>query len=441
MALRCGGGLSDHQLLESFLARGDQAAFEELVRRHGPMVLRVCYRALGNHADAEDAFQSTFLVLARKAADLRARELVGGWLHGVAYRTALRAKAMITRRRGHERRAGESARSEQPIDDHWQDLLPYLDQELVRLPERYRVAIVLCDLEGVTRREAARQLGVPTGTLSGRLTRARRLLARRLVRHGWAPSGAVLAALLTEPSASAQVSSTLTTSTAHAAVLVAQRILTAGAVPARVAALTEGVIKTMLLTKLKAFVGVALLVIVGGGVVGLANGTGAGESATAGPAAQYSPTDDLEALRLEVEALRKGLEATRQRVKILEGRVELLKPKEAAAWPPSKAGGLVPAGPQANPYQLQALEAIGLADPKVNLDQHHQPLDAGTVILGGLKPPQTEDPLGQAQAALKALREARDQDKVWQTADLLEKALKQLKERDKPKSDHPPEKK
>src|SRR5262249_18368629 len=152
-------------LLECFHARRDEAAFEELVRRHGPMVLGVCRRVLGNHHDAEDAFQATFLVLARKGASLRTRQLVGNWLHGVAYRTALRAKAMIAGRQRHEQRAREFARPEPPADDGWQELLPVLDWELDQLPERYRVALVLCDLEGVTRREAARQLGVPEGTL------------------------------------------------------------------------------------------------------------------------------------------------------------------------------------------------------------------------------------------------------------------------------------
>src|SRR5215469_4765515 len=122
--------LSDAQLLARFLEQRDEAAVAALVRRHGPMVVGVCRRVLGNHHDAEDAFQATFLVLARKAASLRSRELVGHWLYGVAYRTALRAKAMTARRRAKEQQAKDIARTEVPADDGFQDLLPLLDREL-----------------------------------------------------------------------------------------------------------------------------------------------------------------------------------------------------------------------------------------------------------------------------------------------------------------------
>jgi len=222
LALRCRGhDVTDSQLLEHFHVRQDEGAFQELVHRHGPMVFGVCRRVLCNHHDAEDAFQATFLVLARKGAALRARELVGNWLYGVAYRTALRAKAMNTRRQKHEQRARQLASPKPPSDDGWQELLPLLDRELNGLPERYRVALILCDLEGVSRRAAARQLGVAEGTLSGRLTRARRLLARRLGRYGLAPSGA-LALVLSQKAASAHVPTSLAASTARAAVLVAR---------------------------------------------------------------------------------------------------------------------------------------------------------------------------------------------------------------------------
>src|SRR5262249_55132640 len=135
-------GQPDRELLECFLSRRDEAAFEAMVRRHGPMVLGVCRRVLGNHHDAEDAFQATFLVLARKAASVGS---LGPWLHGVAYRTALRARTMNARRQAHEQRAKEMARPEPPADDGWQELLPLLDRELDALPERYRAAVVLCD--------------------------------------------------------------------------------------------------------------------------------------------------------------------------------------------------------------------------------------------------------------------------------------------------------
>jgi RNA polymerase sigma factor (sigma-70 family) len=185
-----GVGISDGKLLESFIIRRDEAAFGALVRRHGPMVLGVCRRVLRNAHDAEDAFQAAFLVLARKAASIRQRELLGNWLYGVAYRTALGAKAAAARRRFKERQVSEPAQREAAAEaDVWLDVQPLLDQELSRLPDKYRVPVVLCDLEGRTRKEAARQLGIPEGTLSGRLTTARRRLAQRLTRQGVVLSG------------------------------------------------------------------------------------------------------------------------------------------------------------------------------------------------------------------------------------------------------------
>jgi RNA polymerase sigma factor (sigma-70 family) len=149
-----GGELRDGQLLECFVTRRDEAAFEALVRRHGPMVLGVCRRLLRHPQDAEDAFQVTFLVLARKAKALRQGDLVGNWLYGTACRAAQEVKA--ARRRVQERQVSPMP---EPVTveeaDVWRDLRPILDQELNRLPDRYRVAVVLCDLEGGTRREVA----------------------------------------------------------------------------------------------------------------------------------------------------------------------------------------------------------------------------------------------------------------------------------------------
>jgi RNA polymerase sigma-70 factor (ECF subfamily) len=180
-------------LLERFLARRDEAAFELLVRRHGPMVLGVCRRAVRNEADAEDAFQATFLVFVLKAQSIRPRANVGNWLYGVAHNTALKARAMNLRRRHKEREAGEAGHT--TPDETWSPLLELLDEELSALPARYRTPIVLCDLEGLPYRVAAARLGCPRGTLSGRLTRGRALLARRIARHGLPlPAGALAAA-------------------------------------------------------------------------------------------------------------------------------------------------------------------------------------------------------------------------------------------------------
>jgi RNA polymerase sigma factor (sigma-70 family) len=137
-----GNGLSDAQLLESFLKWHDEAAFESLVIRHGPMVLAVCRRILGNHHDAEDVFQATFLVLVRKAASIRPRDLVGPWLHGVVLRTALKARAMSARRHMKEKHLAKLGQSTSP-DEDWQELVPHLDHELERLPDKYRIPVVL----------------------------------------------------------------------------------------------------------------------------------------------------------------------------------------------------------------------------------------------------------------------------------------------------------
>jgi RNA polymerase sigma factor (sigma-70 family) len=242
-------GRSDGQLLEDFVARRDQAAFAALLRRHGPMVLGVCRRVLGHEQDAEDAFQAAFLVLARKAASLRRRELVGNWLYGVAYRAALEG-------RGARGRVKERPMAEAPepgtADDAavWKDLRPVLDRELSRLPDKYRLAVVLCDLEGRTRRDAARELGVPEGTLSGRLTTARRTLARRLAQRGLALSGGALAAALSQAAASACPPAALVVSTSEAAVGVAAGGA-ASVVSGKIAAVMEGVLKAMLLRKVQ----------------------------------------------------------------------------------------------------------------------------------------------------------------------------------------------
>src|SRR5271166_659097 len=176
--LRDGAGLTDGQLLEDYISRRDEAAFAALVRRYGPMVWGVCRRVLRNSHDAEDAFQATFLVLVRKAASIASRELLANWLYGVAHQTAMKARATAAKRMARERQVTEMPEPEAVPQDLWHDLQPLLDQELSRLPDKYRIAIVLCDLEGKTRKATARQLGLPEGTVAGRLTRGRALLAK-----------------------------------------------------------------------------------------------------------------------------------------------------------------------------------------------------------------------------------------------------------------------
>ncbi len=183
------GSWPDSLLLERFVAQRDDRAFEALVRRHGILVWGVCRRILADHHRAEDAFQATFVVLARRAGALRPGATLAPWLYGVARRTATKARAIAARRQAREQ-AIVADLPARPLAAP-PDLLPVLDHELGRLPERYRTAIVLCDLEGFTRREAATQLGWPEGTLASRLARGRSLLAGRLTRHGFAaPLGA-----------------------------------------------------------------------------------------------------------------------------------------------------------------------------------------------------------------------------------------------------------
>lgn len=254
-----GPGLTDGQLLGCFIAQRDDAAFAALVRRHGPMVWGVCRRLLEQH-DAEDAFQATFLVLVRKAASIVSRERVGNWLYGVAHQTALQARRNITRRRAREKQVMDVPEPAVAQQDLWRDLQPLLDQELSQLPDAYREVIVLSDLEGKTRKEVARQLGLPEGTVGSRLARARTILAKRLTRQGVTSSGGALAAVLSQQVALAHVPASVVDSTIKAAsLLTAGKVAATGAISLKVAALTEGVLKTILLTKLKAAIAVVAL--------------------------------------------------------------------------------------------------------------------------------------------------------------------------------------
>ena len=272
---QCGvtGSKSDEELLRQFVAgTGEfaQAAFRALVDRHGAMVFGVCRRVLGDRHAAEDAFQATFLVLARKAVEIARREQLASWLYGVARRAALQARTRAARRIASEKRLRIMS-SPEGIDEIQQnELRSILDEEVGRLPERHRVVIVLCELEGLSRREAAGRLGVSEGTVSSRLARAKTRLRECLTRRGLALSAATLALALKHDAHAAIVPPALVDSTIRVATIVATGSSLAGVASASVVSLTEGVLTAMLFSKFKfAFIGLVAVTLLAstGGVV------------------------------------------------------------------------------------------------------------------------------------------------------------------------------
>jgi TIGR03009 family protein len=265
------GSVTDAQLLERFVSRRDQSAFELLVWRHERLVFNVCRRVLHDAHDAEDAFQATFLALVRRAGSIGKREAVAAWLYKVAYRVALRVRTAGAQRR---RREGVGVDLDSLPGGHeaateamWRELRPLLDQEVSRLPERYRLPVILCYLEGKTYDEIAQQLGCSRGTVSTWLTRARDLLRRRLGRRGVVLGGGVLATLLAGRAASAVAPPVLVYGTVKAVLPFAAG---KAVVSAKVAALTEGVLHAMMMTRIKTAGAVALMTLIlglGGGLL------------------------------------------------------------------------------------------------------------------------------------------------------------------------------
>jgi RNA polymerase sigma factor (sigma-70 family) len=300
--------LTEAELWDRYVRQCDEQAFATIVRRHGPMVFAVCRRILRNQQDAEDAFQATFLVLVRRAASLQSPCTLASWLHGVARRTALEARATAARRRARE--AAAPARTVMP--EHSPDeLWPILDEELARLTEKYRVAVILCDLEGNTRKEAARQLGWAEGTVASRLARGRCILARRLARRGFTAAVAVPAC----------VSAALVNATVQGAGY--------SAVHSRhIAALAEGVLQAMTFTKLKT-VAIALLIA---GVLTF----GAGALSSWSRATEPAPAQDKQAanqdrLHDQVQQLKRQLQQMQQQLARIEQEAQ---PRKEASWRP-----------------------------------------------------------------------------------------------------------
>jgi RNA polymerase sigma factor (sigma-70 family) len=286
------GELTDALLLDRFIRQRDEAAFAVLVRRHGPMVLGVCRRVLRDAHEAEDAFQATFLVLVRKGAAIARPELLGNWLHGVAYRTARTARARAAPRRDRERRVVDMP-VEATNEVVWRDLRPVLDAEVNRLPELYRVPFVLCYLEGKTNEEVACCLSCPKGTVLSRLARARERLRIQLTRRGLALSAGLLATALAEPVDSTALAAGLIESTNRAALLFAAgRAASAGAISANVLSLTTGVLRSMFLAKLKT---VGMMVLLVSALAGVAAFLGyRGKAAEARMQAADAPRDSDE---------------------------------------------------------------------------------------------------------------------------------------------------
>jgi RNA polymerase sigma factor (sigma-70 family) len=400
-ALRqAGDSLTDGQLLDSFVAQRDEGAFEALVRRHGPMVLGVARRVVGNAADAENIFQATFLVLVRKAASVRPRETLGNWLYGVAYRTALKVRGTAARRRAKER---QMARPQAPEEGVSEELLRLLDKELSRLPDKYRLPVVLCDLEGRPRKQVARQFAIPEGTLSSRLATARRLLAKRLARYGFAVSGGALAAALTTR-ASASVPAPLVVSTVRVGLRVAAGQAVAFTAPV---SLSKEVVKTMFLAKLKLAMG-AVMVVAALGAGGVAYQVGGPRAAQAAP--DGKPVSELEALKRENELLRYNLQLVLEKARALEADVRALKEQAKAATAPRNTINFT------TPLHTTGTFVPLTTQGPVKIWDIHTP------------PSAQQDPVQQAEAALKALRDAKDPEAKRRAADALEAAAKRLRE-------------
>lgn len=283
----------DRELLDRFTARREEAAFAVLVQRHGPMVLRVCRRVLGDATAAEDAFQATFLILARKSASIVKRHSLRCWLCGVAYRVATRAKAADARRCRHEKQASNSAAAQPGDDQSWRELRSVLDEELNQLAEQYRAPLVLCYLEEQTRDQAAQELGLSLRTLDRRLERGRELLRHRLTRRGFAVGVGLFATLILN-NARAAVPATLANSTIPAALDFATgKTAAAGAASA---ALAKEVLNTMIMTKLK----IAAVIVLTVGMLTTATGMLVFPTLFAQEVQRRQQADPVEIARIEI---------------------------------------------------------------------------------------------------------------------------------------------
>jgi RNA polymerase sigma factor (sigma-70 family) len=347
-------GLTEGQLLERFVGCNDEAAFEALIARHGPMVLGVCRRFLRDPNDVDDAFQATFLVLVRRAGTLRRRDLLGNWLYGVAHRVAMRSRAVAARRMaraphgqdvverldaGCGRRNGDASSAGDPEPGSW------LHEEVRQLPEKYRTLVLLCYFEGLSHEEAAARLDCPIGTIKGRLARARDLLRRRLVRRGVTLSASAIAAHLAGADLRAAVPESLKSATLEAARAIAgaagSSIVASSSVSLPVATLADGVSQAMFMTKLKAITITLLLIgaVTTGAIVSAARVTPQGNSFSESPSRSALREAIAEDARLRQDAARKNNGPFGDADSSGAGR----KSESSASSAPGGAGGQAPA--------------------------------------------------------------------------------------------------
>jgi RNA polymerase sigma factor (sigma-70 family) len=369
--------VGDGQLLERFLASGDETAFEALVDRHGPMVLGLCRRMLRDPRDVEDAFQATFLVLVRTGGAIRDRSLVSTWLYRVAFRVARQARAQTLRRRNYEVAVVGLDVATEPDANDMLNVGPVLDQELSRLPEKYRAPLVLCYLEGRTHDQAAEALRCPVGTVRSRLARGRDLLRKRLTRGGYTPTAALLAMnqgatlrLMSESVSPSLVSHTLKLVLRSGSAPTIQ----AGAAAASVLVLTRGVLTTMKLTRLK-WIGLSLLAtgLSAGGAVAVSYARPGGSHV--GPDKGLAPADVISlATAPELQSRARSpllLKGWGEAIDpdgdcsfdLVDGRLTITVPAPAR---PSRGHGLEAEGNMLNaPRVLREIEGDFIADLKV----------------------------------------------------------------------------
>jgi RNA polymerase sigma factor (sigma-70 family) len=410
-----GAGQTDRDLLECFRDRRDEAAFTALLQRHGPMVLAVAHRLLGHAQDAEDVFQATFLVLVRKAAAIRRTDCLGPWLHRVALRTALEARTRRTRRRARE------VPMKIPPDPAARptvaraELREVLDEELNRLAAKYREAIVLCELQGRSRAEAAEVLHIPEGTLSSRLATARKYLARGLARRGLGLPAVALGACLAG-NLEAHPAAALVSATAQSAVQMAR----GGAAVAspEVLSLVNGVLKAMFLTRLRFG---ALLVL----VVGVAALAWTVISQGAGPVADPPPAANAQ--EKPVQAPDAGAKAKKDRKAKPDPKVpDVIRPGDRLNI---RVPGALPDSPVNGVFVVEASGKVALGPPYGRVEvQGMTPEQAEEVVALRLKTLLKDPNVGVTRHdPLSPVVASADLEKLGQRMERMEKELQLLR--------------